>query len=50
MRYHLMKDNLEKFQETTPPDFYSFSSLRDLLFHVKEHHFNLLEIQLKSKI
>jgi len=31
---------------TSSPDFYSLSTLRDLLFHVQEHRFILLLIQI----
>ena len=36
------KFNLKKL--TNFPDFYSMNEYRDLIFHFKEHHFDLIEI------
>lgn len=44
-RQSLVQSRDEKHQKlTASSDFFSLSMMRDLIFHVKEHHFNLPEI------
>ena len=42
--YRKVDPIIQKIVSTTNKDFYSISTLRDLLFHVQEHHFTIPQI------
>ena len=45
-RENLIKSNFEHHERiTSSKDFYSFSTLKDLLFHVQEHRFTIPQIK-----